>query len=107
MNNLDPKGEYAFMLQELKATNSKNKTELYKTIRHQIEAIDNISPVGGLLHVVLDDYNVRDVDLNWCINYINNSNDPDKQLYLDCANNLLKLTEEERLYIITNNFIME
>jgi hypothetical protein len=65
------------------------------------------NPVGGNLHIVLDDYNMDDEDINWCLDRIvNGGSDPSvemngrslDQLFAEenCAEALLKLTGPER-----------
>lgn len=75
-------------------------SDLHQTIIKQIKEILKTYPAGGALHIVLDDYNVDTHNIQWCINNAINSLEKDKQLFLDCANNLLKLTEQERLEVI-------
>jgi len=53
-------------------------------------------PSGGALHIVLDDGNLRNNDIKWCIEEIEKLEE-DKELFLNCANNILKMTQTQRL----------
>lgn len=53
--------------------------------------------VGGLLHIVLYDGNLDNSSIECCINCINKDDGENKELYLKCANNLLKMTPTQRL----------
>ena len=50
---------------------------------------------GGNLHIVLDDYNVKDEDIQFCLALPDIT--PDEK---ECANLLLSLPENERLELI-------
>lgn len=57
---------------------------------------------GGMLHIVLDDGNIDDDDILWCIEYCNreeNADRHDKSICLDIAHRMLNLSREERLLI--------
>ena len=57
---------------------------------------------GGMLHIVLDDGNLDDDDLQWCIEYCNreeNTDRHDKKICLEIAHRMLGLNREERLLI--------
>ena len=59
--------------------------------------------VGGPLHIVLDDGNLEDAHISWCVNFINNedcdSSDELKKLCLECAEILLQLPMKSRCKI--------
>lgn len=68
---------------------------------------------GGALHIVLDDENVDDDSIYWCMenaiannfeNYYDeeswNDIEQDKEMFFECAENLLKMSEAERLKCI-------
>lgn len=57
---------------------------------------------GGMLHIVLDDGNLDDNDIWWCIEYCNreeNADRHDKDICLEIAHRMLDLGREERLLI--------
>lgn len=57
---------------------------------------------GGMLHIVLDDGNIDDDDILWCIEYCNreeNADRHDKDICLEIARRMLKLSREERLLV--------
>ena len=57
---------------------------------------------GGMLHIVLDDCNIDDDDLQWCIEYCNreeNADRHDKSICLEIAHRMLNLSKEQRLLI--------
>jgi hypothetical protein len=57
---------------------------------------------GGMLHIVLDDGNLDDDDIQWCIEYCNreeNADRHDKDLCLEIAHRMLELSREERMLI--------
>ena len=80
---------------------NKNLTEpLYQETIELIKEIYKKHPVGGELHIVLDDGNVENHHIQWCID--NLECDPEeRELYLKCANNLLKMEEYQRDEVIT------
>ena len=54
---------------------------------------------GGMLHIVLDDGNIEDWNLQWCIEYCNreeNANRHDKNICLEIAHKMLNLSKEQR-----------
>lgn len=57
--------------------------------------------VGGRLHIVLDDGNIRDSDIEWCINYAKEQNDVDA---VEIGNLLLKASKTERRKIIRADY---
>ena len=57
---------------------------------------------GGMLHIVLDDGNLDDDDIQWCIDYCNepeNKNRVDKYLCLEIAYKMLQMNEYQRRLI--------
>lgn len=72
--------------------------KLKKDLKDLIEAIYEISCVGGALHIVLDDGNLKDKDIQWCIdNSIKQcDNIVERVLCLECAKLLLSLPYELR-----------
>lgn len=56
---------------------------------------------GGNLHIVVDDWNHEEENVQWCLERIleNTNNDPEEQIKAEkeCAEFLLTLTDEERL----------
>ena len=87
--------------------------EIEQLKRETIELIKQIykkEPVGGALHIVLDDDNVADHHILWCLqNSIIDEefcDKADRKLFEQCAVNLLKLgTKGRRLYCINKAFI--
>lgn len=60
--------------------------------------------VGGALHIVLDDYNLEDHFIEWCLeNTIQDiENEDERNTYRECAKLLLKLSYSSRKRLITN-----
>lgn len=66
------------------------------------------SPVGGALHIVLDDGNTEDHFIDWCIeNSIAELHGDRKNMYERCAKMLLEINESERLDFIATQFSIE
>lgn len=85
-------------VKELFKSVSKRTEQLKKDLKDLIEAIYEISCVGGALHIVLDDGNLKDKDIQWCIdNSIKKcDNIVERVLCLECAKLLLSLPYELR-----------
>ena len=66
--------------------------------------------VGGPLHIVLDDYNVEDENITWCLRNIDNpefeeySEEVEKLCY-KIGGLLLIIPEEERLELVSNAWV--
>ena len=61
---------------------------------------------GGMLHIVLDDGNLDDDDIQWCIGNCNkpeNENKIDKYICLEIAHKMLKMTMEQRRLVYYKN----
>ena len=85
-----------------------------ETISLIIEIYKNYD-CGGALHIVIDDDNVDNSHIKFCINEINtnfehyyqnnggstNTLEEDKQLFIKCANNLLKIKKSRRTHVIS------
>ena len=72
-----------------------------------IQKIYETHPCGGMLHIVLDDGNVEDHHIYWCmVNAIPEiENSEERELFEKCAINLMKLgTERKRLSCIEDAF---
>lgn len=84
--------------------NSTNKDILKKILLRTIKRIYNSFPTGGALHIVLDDGNLGDSDILWCLeNTIPKIDEKlTRRLFESCANALLKLSLEEREELINN-----
>ena len=80
------------------AKQQKEKNQLFKDTLQLKREIYAKYPVGGALHIVLDDGNLRNKHIEWCIEEIEKLEE-DKELFLNCANNLLKMTQTQRLKI--------
>ena len=74
------------------------KQEIYDVIA-QIYAVNG---VGGALHIVLDDLNVEDHHIKWCIGdeVLNNYPEKDWELYRRCAELLLNVHKKQRFALI-------
>lgn len=83
-----------------------NMDQINKAIKKRIlELVDIIydyNCVGGALHIVLDDDNYEDNNIEWCINNsINEIKDnKERQIYLECAKLLLKLSYSDRIKLL-------
>lgn len=65
---------------------------------------------GGHLHIVLDDCNIEDDNIVWCLeNSISKIiNKEEKKIYTECAELLLKLSYSSRKRLLSNyNFYYE
>ena len=76
-------------------------------IKQKIRELKNIiyskyNCVGGELHIVLDDGNIEDSNINWCLNnsIIKISNEEEKKVYTECAELLLKLSYSSRKRLV-------
>jgi len=74
----------------------KEKHQLYEETLQLKHKIYEKYPVGGILHIVLDDGNLKNSNIEYCIGEIEKLEE-DKELFLKCANNLLKMTQTQRL----------
>jgi len=65
---------------------------------------NNYSCVGGALHIVLDDGNIEDDNIKWCLDSpIKDLQDKvEKETYDECANLLLKLSYSSRKRLLRN-----
>lgn len=72
------------------------KHKLFQETLELVKEIYKINCVGGLLHIVLDDGNLKNSHIEYCIELIKTSEDIDKALYLKCAENILKMTSTQR-----------
>lgn len=63
-----------------------------------IKEIYKISPNGGALHIVLEDFNTDSSDIIWCMeNTIPKvKDDNERKLYERCADNLLSMSLKHR-----------
>ncbi|MCK9308825.1 MAG: hypothetical protein M0P99_00960 [Candidatus Cloacimonetes bacterium] len=80
----------------------KEKNILFKDTLELVDRIYQKNSTGGLLHIVLDDGNLKDSHIKYCIEEIEASDDEYKDIYLKCANNLLKMTFSQRRKIHLN-----
>ena len=74
----------------------KEKHQLYEDTLNLKREIYAKYPSGGTLHIVLDDGNLKNSYIEWCIKQIDKLDD-DKELFLKCANNMLQMTQTQRL----------
>jgi len=77
------------------------KNKHFEKIKGLWKAIYEIHSAGGALHIVLDDGNMEDDYIVWCVcNPINKiKNEEERKLYFELALLLLTLTEAERYEI--------
>lgn len=83
---------------------STDKDIFKKKILRAIKRIYNSFPTGGALHIVLDDGNLGDSHILWCLeNTIPKIDEKlTRRLFESCANALLELSLEEREELINN-----
>ena len=74
----------------------KEKQKLFQETLELAGKIYKTNSIGGLLHIVLDDGNLKNHHIEWCIEEIKFYKGKDKDLYLKCAINLLKMTLTQR-----------
>lgn len=72
-------------------------------IKQRIRELINIiytkySCVGGELHLVLDNFNIEDHHIQWCLDnsIVEIKNKDEKEVYSECAKLLLKLSYSSR-----------
>ena len=65
-----------------------------------------IDAAGGAMHIVLDDFNCSDGNLEFCIEYVWHYDYPDheRMLYSFCIAYLCMLPEVERLKLLTERY---
>jgi hypothetical protein len=76
---------------------TKEVGEICKLVKTLYE--DMQEGAGGMLHIVLDDCNIEDDDIQWCIEYCNreeNADRHDKEICLEIAQRMLGLNMEQR-----------
>lgn len=84
---------------------NKQKHKLYKETLELVGDIYNKYPAGGCLHIVLDDGNIEDGHIKFCIDEIMKLEDGrNKEIFLVCANNLMKMTKTQRLKVYRNKY---
>jgi hypothetical protein len=77
--------------------NSKNVEYVSKLVTLLYDDLDECC--GGMLHIILDDGNLEDEHILWCIEYCNrdeNKDRIDKYLCLEIAHKMLQMNEFER-----------
>ena len=82
--------------------NCKYWTQEVEKVVSLIKELYKKEPAGGMLHIVVDDGNLEDEHIQWCIDYCNreeNANRHDKLMCLDIANRMLELTYEQRVLV--------
>jgi hypothetical protein len=77
---------------------AEQKREIYDVIA-QIYAVDG---VGGALHIVLDDLNVEDHHITWCIEHMLDyqCSEEEQRLCVRCAELLLAVHKKQRKRLI-------
>lgn len=81
-----------------------NKGDIVEDTIEMIKEIYKKHSAGGALHIVLDDDNIEDCCILWCLqNTIPNEEfceKEDRELFERCAINLIKIDERKRKYVI-------
>lgn len=81
------------------------ETELMRETIDMIKQIYRKYPTGGALHIVLDDGNVDDSNIIWCLQNSIIAEKEDCRLFINCAVNLFKLkTNRKRTKCINKAF---
>ena len=84
-----------------------NNFEIKERIRFLKQEIYKFHGAGGGLHIVLDDGNMDDESINYCIGYIKecgNFTKEQKNMQIECAELLLKLGWSKRIKMYNENF---
>ena len=84
-------------------------TEEVEIVVSLIKELYKSELAGGMLHIIVDDGNVEDEHIKWCIDYCNqaeNNERSDKALCLEIANKMLHLNYEQRIlaYYMSHRF---
>jgi hypothetical protein len=72
------------------------KRKLFEETLQLTKTIYEKDATGGYLHIVLEDGNLKNKHIIWCIDNIIVSDDSLKDVYLKCALNMLKMTSTQR-----------
>ena len=94
------------------AVHKDNETKIART-KFLIKEIYKLHNVGGPLHIVLDDYNIEDHHITYCLDnsivtcWYHNLSEKDNELLkkycVECAENLLGMSYTRRKKIVENN----
>ncbi|MCL1887108.1 MAG: hypothetical protein FWG01_04160 [Betaproteobacteria bacterium] len=82
-----------------------HKKELWQGIRDDISDLYKICPDGGQLHIVVENGNLENNDIQLCLNNAD-KNKPDYELTIKIGNALLKISEKDR-DLVTSNLPLE
>lgn len=84
-----------------------NNFEIKQRIRELIKVIYNkYSCVGGQLHIVLDDENIEDGHIKYCLEGIDKIEDQEERsIYQECAELLLKLSYSARKRLLKERIV--
>ena len=93
-------------------TNCKYENDMVIYVNKLVELLyeDLKECCGGMLHIVLDDGNLDDDDIQWCIENCNkpeNENKIDKYLCLEIAHKMLQMTMKQRRLIYYTSLSFE
>lgn len=80
-----------------------DKFQIKERIRELVGIIyEDYSDVGGALHIVLDDYNIEDDHIKWCLDKSIKEivDEEEKAIYKECAELLLQLSYSSRKRLI-------
>jgi hypothetical protein len=88
----------------------------YASIRKEVLWVESNYNGGGALHIVIEDGNIEDVNIQWCIDqmeanvwegYAADVDDNEKPRFLKLAKDLLELKHPYRELIINGGYITE
>ena len=81
-----------------------SNSDIKKRIACLVDIIYDDNCVGGALHIVLDDGNIRSEDINWCLeNTIEEMPEGNaKKIYKECAELLLILSYSKRKKLLND-----
>lgn len=73
-------------------------TDAVRVVVGLIEQVYDYNAAGGGAHIVLDDWNIEDDDIRWCIDNLSECSEagPERVVTMECLSALLGLTLPER-----------
>lgn len=84
-----------------------NNFEIKERIRFLKQEIYKFHGAGGGLHIVLDDGNMENDHINYCIEYVKECDsftEEQKNMQIECAELLLKLGYSKRIKLYNERF---
>ena len=82
--------------------NCKYYSEFVETVKCDIDELYDISCVGGCLHIVVDDDNIENDHIQWCIENAN-PDDDDFTISVKIAHNMLTMSMKEKLLLVVRD----